>query len=132
MVFMLHFLMRVFPIIIALILLSSCSSQESKRLDASDLETLFDVEIEQRIAFSSFRFTGNVILRPDRTAHLTIPALGEDQGMWWLAADTICSKWNTALNSKPRCAHIFLQQDGNYKAHDPQTGDLLGTFEILP
>ena len=101
---------------------------ESTRLGPSQLEQLFSVE---RVAhIQSVRFSGNVVLKRDKTALLKIPALGNDRGIWWIDGDKLCSKWKQAIRGKAACAHVTLYPDGTYAGHDPTTGLRLGTFSL--
>ena len=112
-----------------LLILTGCS-EESTRLDSSQLAQLFSVE--QTASFQSLRFTGSVLLKIDKSAVLNIPALGDDTGIWWIDGNKLCSKWKQAAGGKTACAHISKFPDGTFAGHDPTTGLKIGAFSLNP
>ncbi|MEM7068108.1 MAG: hypothetical protein AAF478_04415 [Pseudomonadota bacterium] len=117
----------IITLISTLLLLTGCSDQYRK-LEATELANL--IGTEKKAGFSSFRFTGTVSLFADGSAHLNLPALGEDDGKWWLEEDRICSKWKKALKRNKRCAQIGVLADGSYVAIDPANGFQLAKIRV--
>lgn len=109
-------------------ILTSCSDS-SKRLDTIQLAELF--ASEARAKFTTLRFEGSVRFNADNSAHLTIPALGEDDGEWHLNGDQICVKWNKALKNVEVCAYLNLKENGTFSVRNPATNVSLGSFTIL-
>ena len=112
---------------ILFLILVGCS-EESVRLDKEDLTELLNAD--RNANFASLRFEGHVSLKMDKTAFLSIPALGNDTGTWWIEGNRLCSKWKQAIRGKTACAYISKRLDGSYVGHDPNTGFQVGTFEL--
>lgn len=109
-------------------ILTSCSDN-SKRLDATQLAELF--ASDTRAKFTTLRFEGSVRFNADYSAHLIVPALGEDDGKWYLNDDQICVKWNKALKKAEVCAYLHLKENGTFSVRNPATNVSLGSFTIL-
>lgn len=104
-------------------------SDTSERLDGDQLAELFATDTSAK--FTTVRFGGRVAFNADNSAHLTIPALGEDDGKWHLNGDQICVKWNKALKNAEVCAYLNLKEDGTFSVRNPATNVSLGSFTIL-
>ncbi|QMU59505.1 MAG: hypothetical protein GKR98_15750 [Boseongicola sp.] len=119
--------MKLLLAILSAIVLVACDD-DGVPVDASALAELFAVP--QKASFKTVRFTGSVEFRANGSARLVIPALGADDGRWWLNGDRICSQWNQALNGKERCARLVALTSGSYAAVDSGSGLRVGTFSF--
>lgn len=109
-------------------ILASCNDT-SKRLDAKQLIELLTGD--KKGEFTTLRFDGTVAFDADGSAHLSISALGDDDGKWHLDNDQICVKFNEALRKRERCAYLHLNVDGSFSVRNPATNVSLGSLTIL-
>jgi hypothetical protein len=93
------------------------------------LSTLFadrSALISTRFGSLSLNFAANGMVRGDSTA---VPALGErspkDSGRWWVRGSSICIRWETWFQARPRCFAIDLEDVSafNWRSEDGEHGD---------
>jgi hypothetical protein len=72
--------------------------------------------ISTRFGSLSLSFAANSTVRGDSTAIL---ALGEkiprDSGRWWVKGSSICIRWETWFEARPRCFAIDLQDQSAFE-----------------
>lgn len=119
--------MRFKVVIVTCMFLAGCSEQGT-RLSAGDLAAL--VAEGLRISWQGYGYSGSARIFPDGTAHLKVPARGEDRGEWWLNGDQICSKWQRVRRGKTLCAHVGIFPDGSYELRSPKQGVQWGIFVL--
>ena len=72
--------------------------------------------ISTRFGSLSLSFAANGMVRGDSTAVL---ALGErsskDLGRWWVRGSSICIRWETWFEARPRCFAIDLQDGSEFQ-----------------
>ncbi len=81
--------------------------------------------ISTRFGSLSLNFTANGRVRGDSTAVLALGEKGpKDSGRWWVKGSSICIRWETWFEARPRCFAIELQ-DGpafQWRSEDGEHG----------
>ncbi|MEP3628748.1 MAG: hypothetical protein ABJN04_01995 [Hyphomicrobiales bacterium] len=88
------------------------------------------LKIERTFSWTGIGFSGEVTLRPDTTASLSVTGKGADDGRWQVQGDSICTTWKKAAQGKTKCAKIYRQFDGSYKIVSKSTGVTVGLMNL--
>ena len=108
-------------------LLLGCE-EDGETLTGSEIAQLLNVE--RRISFSGFRFSGAATIRPNQTFDIEVWSLGEDKGRWWIEDDQLCSQWNTFRGGRTLCSAVRKNSDGSYEILRPGGLHKLATFRL--
>ena len=119
--------MRLSFVSFATSLLAACSN--SGELQTEDILEQ-SLKIERTFSWTGIGFSGELTLRPDATAFLSVTGKGSDDGRWQLQGDSICTTWKKAAQGKPKCAKIYRQLDGGYKIVSTSTGVAIGLMNL--
>ena len=119
--------MRFSFVSLAAISLAACSN--SGELQTEDILEQ-SLKIERTFSWTGIGFSGELTLRPDATAFLSVSGKGADDGRWQLQGDSICTTWKKAAQGKTKCAKIYRQLDGSYKIVSTSTGVAIGLMNL--
>ena len=119
--------MRLSFVLLAAISLAACSN--SGELQTEDILEQ-SLNIERTFSWTGIGFSGELTLRPDATASLSVTGKGTDDGRWQLQGDSICTTWKKAAQGKTKCAKIYRQLDGSYKIVSTSTGVAIGLMNL--
>ena len=120
-------LIRCFLLSLAAISLIACSN--NGELQTEDILKQ-GLKIERTFSWTGIGFSGELTVRPDATASLSVSGQGSDEGHWRLQDNAICTKWKKAAQGKTKCAKIYRQLDGSYQIVSTSTGVVLGTMQL--
>ena len=110
-----------------LLLLAACSN--GGELQTEDILKQ-SLKIERTFSWTGIGFAGELTLRPDETASLSVDGQGSDEGRWQLQGDSICTTWQRAAQGQKKCAKIYRQLDGSYQIVSKSTGVVIGAMRL--
>lgn len=109
------------------LLLVACSN--NGELQTEDV-LKHSLKIERTFSWTGIGFAGDITVRPDATASVSVTGRGSDEGRWRLQDDAICTTWKKAAQGKTKCAKIYRQLDGSYQIVSTSTGVVIGAMRL--
>lgn len=114
---------RTVPVLLLGLALSGCG-EAGIALEPDQLSRM--IAREKTMQWVGYGFSGDVTLDSDRTARISVVALGEDRGTWAQEGSNVCVQFERAIKGARRCAEVARLPDGTYEVRDMKTKARLG------